>query len=119
MLNSSPLRNGLNNNNNHPSPEQSQYYIRGNHSIGIRYGNHILLLISFLLLIREVFSVATVNNAAKQDNEHLWYPLISLPEILVVILYITPRLVPRRDELQNLSTAQTTPENKETSYATA
>jgi len=83
---------------------QSQYYIRGKDSLGIRYGNFILLIISFLLIIREVFSVATVTNAAKQDNEHLWYPFIALPEILVVMLYVTPGLVPKRDELQQHST---------------
>ena len=87
-----------------PSPGQSQYYIRGKDSLGIRYGNFILLIISFLLIIREVFSVATVTNAAKQDNEHLWYPFIALPEILVVMLYVTPGLVPKRDELQQHST---------------
>jgi len=86
---------------------QSQFYIRGKDSIGIRHGNYILLLISFLLLTREVFSIATVKNAAKQDNEHFWYPFISLPEILVVKLYVTPGLVPKRDELQQYTATAT------------
>jgi hypothetical protein len=93
----------------------SQYYIRGKDSLGIRFGNYILLIISFLLVIREIFSVATVMNATKQDNEHFWYPLLALPEVLVVMLYVTPGLVPRRDELTEYTTAQ---ENK-TTYATA
>ena len=76
----------------------------------IRYGDYILLIISLLLLIREIFSIATVNNAAKQDNEHLWYPLIALPEILVIIFYLTPGLVPRRDELIEYAVAHITPE---------
>jgi len=84
---------------------QSQYYIRGKDSLGIRYGNYILLIMSFLLMIREIFSIATVTNASKQDNEHFWYPFISLPELLVVILYITPGLVPKSDELQQYSAA--------------
>ena len=100
--------------NNNASLAQSQYYIRGKDSVGVRFGNHILLIISFLLIIREVFSVATVNNAAKQDNERFWYPLISLPEILVVMLYITPGLVPRRDELRQ---QQTTSEDKKMAEA--
>ena len=104
---------GMNLNNN-ASLAQSQYYIRGKDSVGVRFGNHILLIISFLLIIREVFSVATVNNAAKQDNERFWYPLISLPEILVVMLYITPGLVPRRDELRQ---QQTTSEDKKMAEA--
>lgn len=59
----------------------------------------ILLAISALLLVREGFSAATMSNSTKQDNEHLWYPLLVVPEILAVILYATPGLVPRRDEL--------------------
>ena len=86
--------------------------------MGIRYGNLIFVIISFLLIIREVFSVATVKNAAKQDNEHFWYSLISLPEILIVIFYITPGLVPRRDEVQQHSAAQqTTSENEKLATA--
>jgi hypothetical protein len=60
-----------------------------------------------------------VTNTAQLDNEHLWYPLIALPEILVVILYVTPGLVPRRDELQQDTAAQTTAQDKITSYETA
>jgi len=59
----------------------------------------ILLLVSVLLLVREAFATATINNAQKQNTENLWYPLIALPEILAVILYATPGLVPRRNEL--------------------
>jgi hypothetical protein len=59
----------------------------------------ILLLVSLLLLIREVFSTATISNGLKQNNEHYWYPLIAVPEILAVILYGTPGLVPRRGDL--------------------
>ena len=77
---------------NNSSPAQSQFYNRAKDSLGIRYGNYI---------IREIFSIATVNTS-EQVNEHLWYPLlqVALPEILVVFLYITPGLVPKREELQ-------------------
>ncbi|KAF8809298.1 hypothetical protein BYT27DRAFT_7136418 [Phlegmacium glaucopus] len=84
---------------------RSQYYIRDKDSIGVRYGNYILLVISLLMLIRETFAMATVTNSAKQDNEHFWYPLLALPEILVVILYTTPGLVPRAAELPTYSPA--------------
>lgn len=96
-------------------PAQSQYYIRGKDSLGIRYGNYILLVISFLLMTRELFSIATVTNAPKQENEHFWYPFVSLTEILVVILYTIPGLVPRRSELQEYSSANPTTKQ---SYAT-
>ena len=59
----------------------------------------ILLLVSLLLLVREAFATATISNSLKQNNEHLWYPLIALPEIIAVVLYATPGLVPRRNEL--------------------
>lgn len=59
----------------------------------------ILLVISLLLLVREIFTTATVNNALKQNNEHFWYPLYALPEILAVTLYTAPGLVPPRSEL--------------------
>ena len=101
--------------NNNTSSAQSPYYIRDKDSVGVRFGNHILLVISLLLIIREVFSIATVKKTRKQYDEHLWYPLISLPEVLIVILYITPGLVPRREELQQHHAAQqqTTTEYKE------
>ena len=54
----------------------------------------ILLLVSLLLLVREAFATATISNSLKQNNEHLWYPLIALAEILAVVLYATPGLVP-------------------------
>lgn len=60
----------------------------------------ILLLASVLLLVREIFSVATVNSPAKQNAEHFWYPLNALPEILVTLCFTAPGLVPRRKELQ-------------------
>jgi hypothetical protein len=83
-----------------PFPERSEYHTRGKDSLGIRYGNYILLLISLLLITRECFWAATVTHTAKQNNEHFWYFLIALPEIIVVLLHTTPGLVPRRDELQ-------------------
>ena len=59
----------------------------------------ILLLIAVLLLMREAFLVATFDNLTKQLNEAFWYPLVALPELLAVILYSTPGLVPTKAEL--------------------
>ena len=94
--------------------------MQGKDSIGIRYGNYILLIISLLLVIRETFTIAIVTNPAKLYNEHFWYPFIALPEILAVMLYTTPRLVPRRDELLECSLAGDTesqPSHVKTPYA--
>ena len=102
--------------NNPSSPAQSQYYIRGKDSVGVRFGNHILLVISFLFIIRELSSVAISNTVIEESIYHqIWYPLIPVPEILIVILYITPGLVPRREELQQYHAVQqhTTTEYKE------
>ena len=102
--------------NNPSSPAQSQYYIRGKDSVGVRFGNHILLVISFLFIIRELSSVAISNTDIEESiYQQIWYPLIPVPEILIVILYITPGLVPRREELQQHHAVQqhTTTEYKE------
>jgi hypothetical protein len=56
----------------------------------------VLCVICLLLLIREIFATATIRDV---PNEHLWYPLYALPEILAIALYATPDLVPARSEL--------------------
>jgi len=86
---------------------QNKYYKQG--TLGVKYGNYILLVISLLLVIRESFATATVSNTAKQNNEHFWYPFLAVPEFFVVILFSTPGLVPRQDEVPEYSLADTTP----------
>ncbi|KAG7447047.1 uncharacterized protein BT62DRAFT_948923 [Guyanagaster necrorhizus] len=68
-------------------------------SLGDRYGSFILCAISLLLLVREAFMVATITNSQKEADEHFWYPLVALPEILAIMLYCTPGLVPPRSKL--------------------
>ncbi|KAF8888345.1 hypothetical protein BD779DRAFT_1524940 [Infundibulicybe gibba] len=74
-------------------------YRQSDESWGMKHGSYILCAISLLLFIREAFTTATSSDVARQNNEHLWYPLSALPEILVVALYATPGLVPPRSEL--------------------
>lgn len=70
----------------------------------------ILSVGAILLLVREIFYTATITNTLKQNNEHFWYPLVAIPEILVVILLATPGLVPRREEIhQRYPKPQATP----------
>ena len=84
------------------------------------YGNYILLVISILLVVRESFATATVSNSAKQNNERFWYPFIAVTEFFVVVLFSTPGLVPRQDEVPEYSLADTTPQYATTTpYATA
>jgi len=69
-------------------------YRRGNESFGLVHGAKILGLIAALLLAREVFMLATINNVAKEEREAYWYPLAATTELLVVCLFLTPDLVP-------------------------
>jgi len=69
-------------------------YRQGNDSIGLVHGAKILGLIAVLLLAREVFMLATINDLAKEEREVFWYPLAATTELLVVCLFLTPDLVP-------------------------
>lgn len=60
---------------------------------------YVLILIIALLLVREVFYIATTENTKAQTNEALFYPLGALPELLAVCLLATPDLVPHKSEL--------------------
>jgi hypothetical protein len=61
---------------------------------GARHGILVLAPIMLLLLVREAFAAGTVHNPAQADKEALWYPLSALPELLAVLLFATPGLVP-------------------------
>ncbi|KAF8635553.1 hypothetical protein AX15_000206 [Amanita polypyramis BW_CC] len=60
---------------------------------GVKNGAPIFLLISILLLVREAYTVATINNVKEQQDERLWYPLVALPELLAVVLYLIPGVI--------------------------
>ncbi|KAJ4475506.1 hypothetical protein J3R30DRAFT_3294103 [Lentinula aciculospora] len=63
-------------------------------SLGAQHGALIFMTIAILLLIREIFMAATIASTSKQNNEHLWYPLVALPELLCMFLYALPGLIP-------------------------
>jgi len=69
-----------------------------NSTPGTKYGMSILALIAGLLLVREAFLTATIGNSSKQNDERFWYPFVVLPEILVVVLFMVPGLVPAGSE---------------------
>jgi len=101
-------------------------------SVGL--SEHVVLItISVLLLLRMLYYAATVHQRATggptpasaassmvkqtaQTNEHLWYPLAALAELLVVLLFLTPKLVPlrskvmrhRRDHANNVNNEKNT-----------
>ncbi|KAJ7676676.1 hypothetical protein DFH06DRAFT_976491 [Mycena polygramma] len=72
------------------------------HPWGHRHGRYLLCLISVFMLVREIFLTATMNNAAKQNDERLWYPLVALPEFLAVVCYAVSGLVPTRAALKEV-----------------
>ncbi|KAJ7023475.1 hypothetical protein C8F04DRAFT_1048035 [Mycena alexandri] len=72
----------------------------GAHYFGDRNGRYLLCIISLLMLVREVFLTATLNNSTKQNDERLWYPLVALPEFLAVLCYAFSGLVPSRTDLK-------------------
>ncbi|KAE9410776.1 hypothetical protein BT96DRAFT_237652 [Gymnopus androsaceus JB14] len=65
-------------------------------SFGAQYASLIFGLIAILLLIREIFSVATISNIAKANNEHFLYPLVALPELLCAALYTIAGVIPSK-----------------------
>ncbi|KAJ7766296.1 hypothetical protein DFH07DRAFT_915961 [Mycena maculata] len=70
---------------------------------GDRNGKYLLAIISIMMLVREVFLTATMNNSNKQNDERLWYPLVALPEFLAMICYSVSGLVPTRAALKERS----------------
>ncbi|EIW84821.1 hypothetical protein CONPUDRAFT_141671 [Coniophora puteana RWD-64-598 SS2] len=68
---------------------------------GAQNGAFILALISLLLVAREAFFTATIHNTSEQNNEKLWYPLSALTELVAVILFLIPGLVPARKEIRD------------------
>ncbi|KAJ6570831.1 hypothetical protein DFH09DRAFT_916848 [Mycena vulgaris] len=67
---------------------------------GDRNGKYLLCVISILMLVREGFLIATLNDSSKQNDERLWYPFIALPEFLAVLCYAISGLVPARAALK-------------------
>ncbi|KAG6884676.1 hypothetical protein C0993_009019 [Termitomyces sp. T159_Od127] len=75
---------------------RSASHSRSQTGFGARYGTQILMGISILLFIRELYDTATAQDRSRANNEHLWYPLLALPEILAVLLFAIPGLIPVR-----------------------
>ncbi|KAF9246373.1 hypothetical protein BU15DRAFT_39833 [Melanogaster broomeanus] len=71
--------------------------------IGSTYGIYVLMAISLLLVAREAFFAATVDNTTQQNKEAIWYPLAAVTELIAVSLFATPGLVPVRSDISNES----------------
>lgn len=72
--------------------------------IGTSHHAAILSLLAILLLLRSLFYGVTVHerkdgqslSSTAQYNEHLWYPLAALAELLACLCFLLPGLVPLR-----------------------
>ncbi|PPR04611.1 hypothetical protein CVT24_011739 [Panaeolus cyanescens] len=78
---------------------ESNNYTQVGIPFGQSYGAQILCLVSFLLLVREAFNTGTVQDSKRGNEEQLWYPFVALPEVLAVVLFMIPGLVPMKTEL--------------------
>lgn len=83
-------------------------------SFGATHASFLFAIIALLLLVREIFTVITINNIVKANNEHFWYPLIAVPEILCVTIFAIPGLIPPKgaqkdDGLQMYQNGNTPP----------
>jgi len=79
--------------------QEMKQYAGETRSFGRRNGMYILVIIVLLLMIREIFYIATIQDINAQRNEALFYPLAALPELLAVFLFAIPGLVPPKSEL--------------------
>lgn len=70
---------------------------------GVKHGALVLAAISTLLLVREVFFVATMSDTTRQFDEAYWYPFSALTEILCALLFATPGLIMPRAMEQELA----------------
>ncbi|KZT03950.1 uncharacterized protein LAESUDRAFT_728655 [Laetiporus sulphureus 93-53] len=84
-------------------PTQEQ---RGLSKLGATYGIFFLLAIAAMLFTREAFYAATEHHTSEQINEKLWYPLSALTELIAVMLFAVPGLVPSRKELPKEETSE-------------
>jgi len=67
-------------------------------TFGATYGMYILCFIVLLLLVREIYLTITTITDIGHQNEPAWYPLAALPELISVMLFAVPGLVPEKRE---------------------
>jgi len=78
---------------------ESTYEKAYSKSVGYTHGIRILLVAGLILVVREVFYAATMNNIAKQEEEKLFYPFSAGTELVVVLMFAIPGLVPPKQRL--------------------
>ena len=75
--------------------EDSKFRIQSlGDTLGARHGAIIFGAIAAFLLVREIYLVSTISSTIKQNKEDTWYPLVALPELICVVLYALPGVIP-------------------------
>lgn len=75
-------------------------------AFGETHGMYILCFIVILLLIREIYVTITTFNNIGHQTEATWYPLSALPELITVMVFAVPGLVPEKKDLVARSLAR-------------
>jgi hypothetical protein len=68
-------------------------------SIGQTHGMKILLFTGMFLALREAFYAVTLNNLPRQQEEKFFYPFAACTELIAVLTFLIPGLVPPKHEL--------------------
>jgi len=69
------------------------------HTLGHTHGMKILLVTGAFLALREAFYVVTMNNLPRQEEEKLFYPFAATTELIAVLTFLIPGLVPPKHTL--------------------
>jgi len=68
-------------------------------SLGQIHGMKILLFTGLFLAVREAFYAVTLNNLPRQQEEKLFYPFAAGTELIAVLTFMIPGIVPPKHEL--------------------
>lgn len=68
-------------------------------SLGQLHGMKILLFTGLFLAVREAFYAVTLNNIPRQQEEKLFYPFAAGTELIAVLTFLIPGIVPPKHEL--------------------
>ncbi|EIN13118.1 hypothetical protein PUNSTDRAFT_139777 [Punctularia strigosozonata HHB-11173 SS5] len=69
-------------------------------TFGARHASRLLAVITVLILIREVFFIATSSSFSTQNKEVLWYPLSASTEYIALAVFSIQGLLPTRAQLK-------------------
>jgi len=63
----------------------------------------ILVLVGVIMNVKTIFGVSTIYNTSLALEENYLYPFGVLPELLILLIYFIPRLIPSYDPMNAIS----------------